>query len=179
MSGSVHFTVQYPGRTRVIHSDCSISLPRKKGESFEDFKPIPFKAIWDTGATNSTITKKVVEALGLVPISQTWVQGVHSKVEKNVYAISLVLPNKVVIPFLQVTECDALSGGFDVLIGMDIIGIGDFAITNLNGQTTFSFGIPSTRRLDFTKSESNNSTTGGKKPSFSDQFKKNLRRPKK
>jgi hypothetical protein len=33
--------------------------------------------------------------------------------------------------------------GTDVLIGMDIISMGDFAITNARGKTIFSFVIPS------------------------------------
>ena len=40
-------------------------------------------------------------------------------------------------------------GNFDVLIGMDIIGSGDFAITNHKGKTVFSFRIPSIGRIDF------------------------------
>lgn len=177
MINSLSFTIQYPGRTRVIHSECKVSLPKEKGESFEGFNPIPFRAIWDTGATGSTITKKVAETLSLVPISQMWVQGVHSKVEKNVYAISLVLPNKVVIPYLSVTECDALAGGFDLLIGMDVIGMGDFAITNVNGQTTFSFRIPSARKIDFTAQDP--SPSGNEKElSFTEKFKKGIRKPK-
>jgi len=33
--------------------------------------------------------------------------------------------------------------GGDILIGMDIITLGDFVITNLNGKTKVSFRIPS------------------------------------
>lgn len=36
-----------------------------------------------------------------------------------------------------------------LLIGMDIIGLGDFAVTNANDKTTFSFRIPSVREIDF------------------------------
>ena len=44
--------------------------------------------------------------------------------------------------------------GFDVLIGMDIITKGDFAITNPDGTTKFSFRIPSQADIDFVR-ESN------------------------
>jgi len=43
----------------------------------------------------------------------------------------------------------ALHGGIDVLIGMDILGVGDFAVTHNNGKTTFSFCCPSRREIDF------------------------------
>jgi len=32
-----------------------------------------------------------------------------------------------------------LPGGIDALIGMDILGMGDFAVTHHNGNTVFSF----------------------------------------
>ena len=40
------------------------------------------------------------------------------------------------------------SGG-DVLIGMDIISQGDFAVTNHGGITKFSFRMPSVTHIDF------------------------------
>ena len=39
--------------------------------------------------------------------------------------------------------------GIDVLIGMDIINRGDFAVSNRNGKTMFSFRIPSMSDFDF------------------------------
>ena len=38
----------------------------------------------------------------------------------------------------------------DILIGMDVITLCDFAITNKDGKTVFSFDIPSTRITDYT-----------------------------
>ena len=42
-----------------------------------------------------------------------------------------------------------LSGEAEVLIGMDIINRGDFAVTNRDGRTKFSFRIPSQADIDF------------------------------
>ena len=39
--------------------------------------------------------------------------------------------------------------GPQVLIGMDIITLGDFAITNQNHTTTFSFRMPSLHTIDY------------------------------
>jgi SEC-C motif len=50
---------------------------------------------------------------------------------------------------MKVTE--GILGGFDVLIGMDIISQGDFAVTNFGGNTRFSFRVPSLEELDFNK----------------------------
>ena len=52
---------------------------------------------------------------------------------------------------VQVSE--AVLNGFDVLIGMDIITLGDFSITNVNGKTVFSFRIPSTETVDYVQQE--------------------------
>ena len=39
--------------------------------------------------------------------------------------------------------------GPDVLLGMDIITIGDFSITNQAGNTVFSFRVPSQHTIDY------------------------------
>jgi len=43
-----------------------------------------------------------------------------------------------------------LGPGIDALIGMDILGMGDFSVTHHNGNTTFSFCCPSRKEIDFT-----------------------------
>ena len=53
------------------------------------------------------------------------------------------------IPFVKVVDCEDVLGGADMLIGMDIITMGDFAITNFNGKTTFSFVTPAKRTIDY------------------------------
>ncbi len=41
----------------------------------------------------------------------------------------------------------------DVLAGMDIINRGDFAVSNRQGATSFSFRIPSVEEFDFVKDD--------------------------
>ncbi len=41
--------------------------------------------------------------------------------------------------------------GADILIGMDIIAMGDFAITNGNGRSSWTFRMPSVEEIDFVK----------------------------
>ncbi|MDR3184029.1 MAG: SEC-C domain-containing protein, partial [Prevotellaceae bacterium] len=50
---------------------------------------------------------------------------------------------------LRVTE--GVLSDFDVLIGMDIITQGDFAISQSEGNTKFTFQMPSTHDFDFDK----------------------------
>jgi hypothetical protein len=106
-----------------------------------------FVAIWDTGATGSVISKKVAIDCGLKETGMTQVSTAGGVFTVNTYAISLLLPNNVIFSFLRVTEAP-LTGG-DILIGMDVISRGDFAISNLNGKTTFCFRMPSVEDIDF------------------------------
>ncbi len=46
-------------------------------------------------------------------------------------------------------EIDIDKDGLGVLIGMDIIGLGDFAISNHGGKTVFTFRAPSSKVIDF------------------------------
>lgn len=110
---------------------------------------VEFQAVWDTGATHSAVSKKVIDECGLVSTTVTSVRhagGVDERV--SVYFVNIFLPNKVICPRVHVTEATLL-GEEDILIGMDIISLGDFAVTNFKNRTMFSFRIPSAKHIDF------------------------------
>ena len=107
-----------------------------------------FVAIWDTGATHSVITQRVVDACALKPIGTTTVshaQGVAEDVD--IFLVNGGLPNGMRFPGLLVIQ--GVLRDADVLVGMDIINQGDFAVTNPGGRTKFSFRIPSIADIDF------------------------------
>ena len=106
-----------------------------------------FLAIWDTGATSSVITKKVVDNLGLAPTGIVEVHGVHGKNYRNKYIVCIQLPNNIQVKNVEVTDGDL--GDADVLIGMDIISLGDFSVSNYKEKTTFTFRIPSCADTDY------------------------------
>ena len=108
-----------------------------------------FKAIWDTGATASVITQAVVNACGLKPTGMVLVHGVHGPEHAETFLANIGLPNGVAFPNVRVTKGKIV--GVDILIGMDIINTGDFAITNVGKKTVFSFRIPSIRTIDYVK----------------------------
>lgn len=110
------------------------------------------KAIWDTGATASVITDNVVKALGLVPTGMSHVNTANGLAIQNTYIVDVVLPNGLRVTDVTVTGATALSGGSEVLIGMDIITLGDLSITNYKGSTCMSFRIPSLHEVDYVKS---------------------------
>ena len=111
---------------------------------------IKANALWDTGASCSLIRPEIAQKLNLKPISKTLMDTPSDKsVPSNVYLINIYLPNKAKIIGIQALE--GTPNSCDMLIGMDVISLGDFAVTNLNGKTMFSFRIPSMAEIDFCK----------------------------
>ncbi len=111
-----------------------------------------FIALWDTGATGSVISQAVVNTCELQATGtrtmlhpQGFTRGVRA------YTINVKLPNEVEFQALPVILGNL--PGYDVLIGMDIISLADFAITHPVGETKFSFRIPSQADIDFVRDE--------------------------
>lgn len=145
---SVSFTTKHNGLANTLPNDVYVYkafLPSSPPK-FSDMKK--FRAIWDTGATGSVITKRVVKVCELKPTGVISVHTVGGTRRANTYLISVVLPNKVVFGQLKVAEGEVY-GQTDVLIGMDIISQGDFAVTNVDQKTTHSFRYPSVEGIDF------------------------------
>ena len=143
------FTVKSNGLANTLVNEVhvySAFLPSNPPKKFSDTKK--FLAIWDTGATNSLITKRVVKECKLKPTGVTEVHTVGGTKRTNTYAVSVFLPNDVVFGQLRVAEGN-IYGKADVLIGMDIISQGDFAVTNVGQKTTYSFRYPSVEHIDF------------------------------
>jgi len=108
-------------------------------------------AIWDTGASQTVITNRLMSQLNLIPIETKLVHGINSKQMVDVVAISIKLPNGLLIPDIRVFVCD-IPSPIDLLIGMDIIQLGDLHISNTGGHTLFSFVIPPLpEQFDLTK----------------------------
>lgn len=138
------------GRLRVIKTECAICEAYDPASGKPHPNVLNYVGIWDTGATGTVVTKKVADDLKLPPIGKVKVYHADGEGWANVYLVNLLLRNGVGFKSLRVTE--GKLNGADVLIGMDVITQGDFAVTNLNGNTTFSFGVPSQQEIDFSKS---------------------------
>lgn len=112
-------------------------------------KSIPVKAQWDTGATGTCISKELVSRLHLLPIGKVKVHTPSGMGTLNKYMVNLVLNNEVVFENWLVMDSEIGTQRIDVLIGMDIISEGDFAISNIKGKTQFSFRIPSQEHVEY------------------------------
>ena len=150
LGGKVHaFTTEFKGLTNQLVTPVNLSLPTHE----TDNNPSLFStnALWDTGATNSVITSDTVKKLGLKPVSMIKVNHAGGVSDQNVHLINIYLPSMVAIPFVQVTECSDISGNFGAIIGMDIITLGDFVVTNFDKKSTLTFRIPSVEKINFVK----------------------------
>lgn len=136
------------------------SIARYLPSSVDIYQPIPnkrskigkFNALWDTGSTSTVVTPNVVKECGLVPSGKTDLHGIAgSKKGADTYLVTLILPNKVRVNGVRVAEVPTIASmdKCDVLIGMDIITLGDFSVTNVGKKTLFSFRIPSCKTIDY------------------------------
>lgn len=148
------FTTRANGRVNVLKNDILVSdaYDPRGGDPAPQRRQ--FVGLWDTGATGSVIQKRVADDLGLSPSGRVVVHGVGkdgtpNEFETNSYLINIYLPNQVAIVAIKVSE--GTISGADILIGMDVIGCGDFVITNFNEKTTWSFRVPSGQEIDFVK----------------------------
>lgn len=148
------FTTSYKKISRVLSNEViitkAISPSNSKRLYLKDYDHKRYNSIWDTGATGSVITEKVAQEFDLKPLGMVEVHTASGPEMANVYLVNIWLPGKVVFYNLAVTE-GKLTRQFEVLIGMDIISEGDFAVTNYNGRTVFTFRFPSVGCMDFVK----------------------------
>ena len=125
----------------------SIIIPVKIGvhppiNSFPENKKVLLdaKALVDTGASGSCISKQFANAIHLPVISFGNVQSAQSCDTVPIYTIDLALPNNVLFTDISVTEFNQ-QADFAVIIGVDIFMHSDIASTNANNKMCFSIRI--------------------------------------
>ena len=129
-----------PGVTNKLLSDATIRFNNNE---------IIVRALWDTGATRTCISKDVVSSLGLTPVGKQQIHTPSGVSTANTYQLDILLPNNVMALNIVVFDSEIGTQGIGALIGMDIINQGDFAVSNYNGTTVFTFRIPSQKRTDY------------------------------
>ena len=139
------FTKKYPEIQRKIITNAIIDT---NGIS------MPVRIQQDTGATGTCISKEVVSKLQLIPIGMVNVHTPSGIGTMNQYTINLILNNEIIFHNWVVMDSEIGKQGIDVLIGIDIISNGDFAISNYEGRTQFSFRIPSQEHIEYKRTNS-------------------------
>ena len=147
---SVPYTQTYSKPALCISTLCKISEPYDDEYDKGDHPPYrELNAIWDTGAMRTTISTQMANLLNLIPLGQTRVCHADGESICSYYAVNLLLPNKIEIKMLMVN--DGKLTDTDMLIGMDVISLCDFSITSPGRETKFSFQVPTSLDIDFTK----------------------------
>jgi hypothetical protein len=119
----------------------------------QNFEYIKFdaRAMWDTGSTGCCISQNLADSLGLTSIASLDLVSAHGSKPSDVYILDILMPDGILVKNVIAAEIIP-SGAFDMIIGMNIISLGDFAISNENGKTVMSFRLPSSNLpIDFSK----------------------------
>jgi len=137
-----NFTFEYDGIVRSLHTPIGIE------SAIDTQDTIKIDGLWDTGAECSLIRPEVAVRLNLQRVSETFIcTPTGEDIPSKVYIVNIYLPNNAKILNLLVAE--GIPNSCDILIGMDVINLGDFVVSNFNDKTTFSFRIPSLMKIDF------------------------------
>ncbi len=142
------FTQRNSSVVEAIITECRICPPVdfKKGEMPKGVYTSQ-NAMWDTGATNTLISSKIIKALALKPFGKSGLSSANGIIETNTYLVHVGLPSGAIVTNVLALEDE--NEDYEIVIGMDIISQGDFAFTNKDGHSTFSFRIPSEEEIIF------------------------------
>ena len=89
----------------------------------------------------SAITPQMANKLNLVSINRVKVNGIGGYSIADIVRVSIRLPNLIVLNNARISVLNLVKD-VDMLIGMDIIQLGDFSISNGAGKTLFTFVMP-------------------------------------
>lgn len=135
------FTVKAKENTKLLELRTRVNVCQSK-KIVDVNKACNVYAVWDTGANKTSISPKIVSHLNLIPIGRTIINTASETLDVDTYLIDLFLTNQFVVNDVIVSVVPNLNN-CDVLIGMDIITLGDFCISNAGSTTCFSFRLPS------------------------------------
>ena len=112
-------------------------------------------ALVDTGSTGSCISRRFAVNAQLRAYKRSKIRGFQGISIVPVYCVDVLLPNGILFTNMDVAEFQS-NNNFDFIIGMNILRMGDMALTNAKGDMVFSFRIPpSETHIDFIKEEDN------------------------
>ena len=129
-------STSYSGIVRALVSEIGIVT----GVSAAATEVVKCKALWDTGAVYSVISRQFAMKLGLTSFDSGRAYTAQGSYDTSVYLLDILLPNKMIFKDLRVSDGEFQD--FDFLLGMDVISLGDLTITNKDA-TRFAFRIPS------------------------------------
>jgi len=106
--------------------------------------------MWDTGAVKTVVSHRLANQLGLQSMGFATMVHADGESRVNSLCVNLLLPNNIEVQMLPVIESNLLDT--DLLIGMDVIGLCDIALTHPEGKMLFTFDTNRSRCIDFVDS---------------------------
>lgn len=139
------FTTKYQGIVRELRND--VSIISKYTDSSKNAPPKNWRGLWDTGASITCVHRRVRDYMHLTPMGTSEISTANGVIEVDTHIVDIVLPNRVIVKDLLITSAE-IGDDVDVLLGMDIICLGGFSVTNLK-ETYHSLIIPSGNHIDY------------------------------
>jgi hypothetical protein len=126
---------------------------RQAKRSGLELKQLDARAMWDTGSMGTCVSTKLARHLGLVPLKAIRLASLHGDSLVNQCFMDIMLPDGIVVQNVKVMEIET-PNDFDIIIGMNIIRLGDFSLCNDHGNTVMTFSLPASNTpLDSVKQE--------------------------
>ncbi len=119
-------------------------------------RSMPFKSLWDTGASMTLVSPRVAELLRLHLSHKTVTirtgLGGKAQIEMHTAYLHIVLGAIPLRMEVGVVDKPSSDSDIDVVLGMDLIAQGSFATSYDGGQLLFSFCYPpAPMPIDFTQ----------------------------
>lgn len=140
-------TEAFDVKKRQIILDCQVSIPSTPLDPNPPLLNI--KAIVDTGCTVTSVSRNIIDQLAIpAPCGTSHsFDGASGEGTCTPYIIDLYLPKGITVKGMRVDCLDNMKP--DMLLGMDILLLGDISISTGGGKGKFSFQVPATHSTDF------------------------------
>jgi len=99
------------------------------------------KAVWDTGSDITYVSNELANELGLDVYGDASFRTANGISHTTARMLNLRMLGNVNLIDIKAIEADIRPMGHDVLIGMDILTLGEFSLSSHDGDTFFSFKI--------------------------------------
>lgn len=107
---------------------------------------VPVRALWDTGSLGTMISEKLSD--GLKKIGESSIHSSGKTYKSDIFDAIVLIGGKVKIKVGASISSEIENSGIDMLIGLDIISLGDFMIYPEGHDIRFVFRYPS-QKIDY------------------------------
>lgn len=115
---------------------------------------IVVNAIWDTGATFSSIAPRIVGKLGLQKDGASISKGINGAVMSSTSLCFAFPGNRRYGAFVEASWLPDVDGVPDFIIGLDIIMMGDMRLQSRDGIGKLTFTFDTSRFIDYEHDDS-------------------------